>query len=164
LAGWDIQVHRTLASQPDSPDLVRVGRVQALIAAAAGVVAEAAAATGKVDRGMVQRLTPTLDANQVAWTLAAKRWSELTSLDGRADPALIRAASEVRAAVAATAFTQTGWASPDQLAGRLDLAKTVKTLQLALVASVDVAYLAREVAAIGRGFTAPARVIARTVF
>lgn len=164
LAGWDIQVHRTLASQPDSPDLVRVGRVQALIAAAAGVVAEAAAATGKVDRGMVQRLTPTLDAGQVAWTLAAKRWSELTSLDGRADPALIRAASEVRAAVAATAFTQTGWASPDQLAGRLDLAKTVKTLQLALVASVDVAYLAREVAAIGRGFTAPARVIARTVF
>jgi hypothetical protein len=36
----------------------------------------------------------------------------------------------------------------------------VKTLQLALVASVDVAYLAWEVAAIGRGFTAPARVIA----
>lgn len=48
----------------------------------------------------------------------------------------------------------------EQLVQPVDLDKTVGTFQLALVASVDVAYLAGEVAAIGRGFTAPARVIA----
>jgi hypothetical protein len=30
LAAWDIQVHRTLAADPDAADLVRIGRVQAL--------------------------------------------------------------------------------------------------------------------------------------
>ena len=97
---------------------------------------------------------------QLAWTRAAKRWAELTGPASRTDPALARAAGEVRAALAATASTQTGWATPDQLADRLDLAKTAKTLHLSLLAGVDVAYLTREVAANHPGLTAPARVIA----
>jgi hypothetical protein len=35
LTAWDIPVHRTLAPDPDAADLVRIGRVQALIASAA---------------------------------------------------------------------------------------------------------------------------------
>ena len=42
LSAWDIQVHRTLAIRTDAADLVRVGRVQALIASAAAIVTEAA--------------------------------------------------------------------------------------------------------------------------
>jgi hypothetical protein len=58
----------------------------------------------------------------VAWSHPAKRWGELTS---RTDPALVAAASEVRAAIAAAATNPTGWATPEQLASRLDLPKTV---------------------------------------
>jgi hypothetical protein len=160
LAGWDIQVHRTLAANPDSLDLLRIARVQALIATVAGIVTEAAATKGTLDRGLAEQLAPRLEDVQLAWTRAAKRWAELNGPASRTDPALARAAGEVRAAVAATASTQTGWATPDQLAERLDLAKTARTLHLSLFAAVDVAYLTREVAANHQGLTAPARVIA----
>jgi hypothetical protein len=46
----------------------------------------------------------------------AKRWGELTDQDSRPDPALARAASEVRAAISATACNPTGWATPRSLA------------------------------------------------
>ena len=62
-----------------------------------------------------------LDASQVAWNRTAKRWAELTNPASRTDPSLVSAASEVRAAIAAIATNQTGWATPDQLSGHIDL-------------------------------------------
>jgi hypothetical protein len=46
LAAWEVQAHRTLAANPDSADLVRVARVQALIASTTSIVTEAAATMG----------------------------------------------------------------------------------------------------------------------
>jgi hypothetical protein len=116
LAAWEIQAHRTLANNPDSADLVRVARVQALITSTTSVLTESAAGKGQIDGDVLQRLMPALDANQVAWSRAAKRWGELTSPASRTDPALVGAASEVRAAIAAAATNPTGWATPEQLA------------------------------------------------
>ena len=138
---------------------MRVARVQALITSTTSIVTEAAGTTGHIDRDLIQRLAPTLEANQVAWSRLAKRWGELTSPASRTDPALVAAASEVRAAIAATATNQTGWATPDQLASRVDLTNTVKTLHLSMVASVDIAHVARDTAADHPGLTAPARII-----
>ena len=135
LARWDVQAHRTLAASPSPADLGRVARVQALIATTTAVVTEAAAQQGKAEPGAVQQLTPALDATQVAWTKAANRWSELTAPGSRPDPVLGQAASEVRAAIAAAAHTHTGWAGSDQLDARVDLGKTVETLQLGMVAA-----------------------------
>jgi hypothetical protein len=160
LTAWDIQAHRTLATDPDAADLVRIGRVQALIASAAAVVTEAAGEKTEIDPDMVERITGTLDASEVAWSRLAKRWGELTSQDGRADLVLSRAASEVRAAISATACTATGWATPDQIADRVDLKRALKSLHLSMVGAVDIAHLAREVAATDPKLTAPARVIA----
>ena len=89
----------------------------------------------------------------------AKRWGELTSPASRTDPRLVAAASEVRAAIAATATNRNGWATPEQLASRIDLANAVKTLHLSIVASVDIAHVARDAAADHPGLTAPARII-----
>jgi hypothetical protein len=100
---------------------LRVARVQALITSATSILTEAAATKGHIDADMLQRLAPALEASQMAWNRMAKRWGELTSPAGRTDPALVGAASEVRAAIAATATNQGGWATPDQLASRLDL-------------------------------------------
>jgi hypothetical protein len=159
LAAWEVQAHRTLANNPDPADLVRVARVQALITSTTNVLTEAAARKGHIDNDSMQRLAPALEANQVAWSRAAKRWGELTSPASRTDHALVGAASEVRAAIGATATNPTGWATPDQLASRLDLPETVKTLHLSMVASADIAYVVRDTAADHPGLTAPARLI-----
>jgi excisionase family DNA binding protein len=159
LAAREMQAHRTLAAGPDPADLVRVARVQVLITTAAGILTEATARYGHIDRDMIQQLGPALEANQVAWSRAAKRWGELTSPASRTDPALVAAASEVRAAIAATATNQAGWATPDQLASRVDLPAAVKTLHLSMVASVDIAHVVRDTAAHHPGLTAPARII-----
>jgi hypothetical protein len=159
LAAWEVQAHRTLANHPDPADLVRVARVQALITSTTSVLTEAAARKGHIDNDVLQRLMPALEANQVAWSRAAKRWGELTNPDSRTDPTLVGAASEVRAAIAATATNPTGWATPEQLASRLDLPDAVKTLHLSMVVSVDIAYVVRDTAADHAGLTAPARII-----
>ncbi|HEY6688837.1 MAG TPA: hypothetical protein VI094_21825 [Propionibacteriaceae bacterium] len=160
MTAWEIQAHRTLATDPDAADLVRIGRVQALIASAAAVVTEAAGQKTEIDPEMTDRVTATLDASQVAWSRLAKRWGELTSPGSRPDPALTRAAGEVRAAIAATASTPTGWATPGQIANRVDLKRTLKSLHLSMVGAVDIAHVAREVAATHPTLTGPARVIA----
>jgi hypothetical protein len=159
LTAWDIEAHRLPPIQM-LRTLVRIGRVQALIASAAAVVTEAAGVKSAIDPEMVERVTVTLDASQVAWSQLAKRWGELTSQDSRPDPALTRAVSEVRAAIAATASTPTGWATPDQIANRVDLKRTLKSLHLSMVGAVDIAHVAREVAATHPTLTGSARVIA----
>jgi hypothetical protein len=159
LAAWEVQAHRTLANNPDPADLVRVARVQALIASTTSVMTEAAAQKGHIEGDVLQRLMPVLEANQAAWSRAAKRWGELTNPASRTDPALVGAASEVRAAIAAAATNPIGWATTDQLASRLNLPKTVKTLHLSIVAALDIAYVVRDTAADHPSLTAPARII-----
>jgi hypothetical protein len=129
LAAWEVQAHRTLANNPDPADLVRVARVQALITSTTSVLTEAAVRKGHIDNDIMQRLAPALEANQVAWSRAAKRWGELTNPASRTDPALVAAASEVRAAIAAVATNPTGWATPDQLVSRLDLNQAASRAQ-----------------------------------
>jgi hypothetical protein len=159
LAAWEVQAHRTLANNPDPADLVRVARVQALITSTTSVLTEAAARKGHTDNDIMQRLAPALEANQAAWSRSAKRWGELTNPASRTDPALVGAASEVRAAIAAAVTNPTGWATAEQLASRLDLPDAVKILHLSMVASVDLAYVTRNTAADHAGLTAPARII-----
>ena len=159
LAAWDVQAHRTLASNPDPADLVRVARVQALITSTAGVLTEAAVRKGHIDKDIMQRFAPVLEANQVAWSRAAKRWGELANPASRTNIALVGAAGEVRAAIAATATNPTGWATADQLASRVALPEMVKILHLSMVASIEIAYVVRDTAADHPGLTAPARII-----
>jgi hypothetical protein len=130
LAAWEIQAYRTLASQPDPADLVRVARVQALIATTTVVVGEAAARRGEIDAGVIGRLTPALENAQLAWSRSARRWAELTTPASRTDPALVEAAGQLRAAIRAAVANQTGWATPDQIAARIDPPATVCHVQI----------------------------------
>ena len=66
LATWEIQAHRTLANHPDPADLVRVARVQALIATTTVVISEAAARRGEIDAEVIDRLTAALENAQLA--------------------------------------------------------------------------------------------------
>jgi len=160
VAVWEMQAHRTLANQPDPADLVRVARVQALIAATTVVVGEAGARRGEIDAGAIKRLTQALENSELAWSRSARRWAELTTPASRTDPALVEAASQLRAAIRAAVANQTGWATPDEIAGRIDLPATAMTLHRSLLAGVELAYITREIAADHPGLAAPARVIA----
>jgi len=106
------------------------------------------------------RLTPALKNAEVAWSRSARRWAELTTQAGRTDPALVEAAGQLRAAIRAAVANQTGWATPDEIAGRIDLPATVMTLRRRLVAGVELASISREIAADHPGLAASARIIA----
>jgi len=109
---------------------------------------------------VVERLSPALENAQLAWSRSARRWAELTTPASRTDPALVEAASQLRAAIRAAVANQTGWATPEQIAGRIDLPATAMTLHRSLVAGVELASVTREIAADHPGLAAPARVIA----
>jgi len=160
VAVWQMQAHRTLANHPEAADLVRVARVQALIAATTVVVGEAAARRGEIDAGVIKRLTPALENSELAWSRSARRWAKLTTPASRTDPALVEAASQLRVAIRAAVANQTGWATPDEIAGRIDLPATALTLHRNLLAGVELAYITREIAADHPGLAAPARVVA----
>jgi hypothetical protein len=105
-------------------------RVQALIATTTVVVGEAAARRGEIDAGVIGRLTPALENAQLAWSRSARRWAELTTPASRTDPALVEAAGQLRAAIRAAVANQTGWATPDQIAARIDPPATVCHVQI----------------------------------
>jgi hypothetical protein len=158
LIGWDIQAHRTLATSPTAANMLLASRTQAGIATAASAMLHAGACTGYVDRNAYdQRLAPTLDVTQRAWTHVATRWAEMTSPADRTDPDLVHAAGELRAAVREVAHDKTTWARPQVMAARVDLIEAGQYLQQALSAAVDVAAVIRDVAAHDPSLTGPAR-------
>jgi hypothetical protein len=158
LVGWDIQAHRTLATTPTAANLHLASRTQAAIATASSAILHAGSITGQVDQsGYEQRLAPTLDATQQAWTHVAGRWAEMTSPAYRTDLGLVHAAGELRAAVREVAHDKTTWARPQLMAGRVDLSEAAQHIQQALSAAVDVAAVIRDVAAHDLTLTGPAR-------
>ena len=108
----------------------------------------------------VGAIDPALEAAQLGWARTARRWGELTNPASRTDPALTDAAAELRAVIAAATANRTGWATPDQIAERVDLTAAMRALQLSMAAGLDLAYVNRDVAADHPGLAAPVRVIA----
>ncbi len=161
LASWDIQAHRTLAAAPTAPNLNLMTSTQAAVATASIGILAAAAGTGRLDGDVFERrLAPALEANQRAWHMAATRWNALSSRGDRGDIALIRAASEVRAAVHEIAFDRTRWATPEVMAGRVDLGEAAMTVKQAMNAAAELACVHRGICDREPGLTGPARTFA----
>ena len=159
LASWDIEAHRALAGFPAASNVTCVARVQALITTTTGVLAETAAADAQLEWGTVDRFLGRADAAQVAWTQTARRWSELASPAVQIHPPLRGAAAALRTALAAAVHTEDGWADPEVIAGRVDLAITLHALHLALAGGIDVSHVIRRVAVTEPSLTAPASII-----
>lgn len=145
LQHWDAQVHRTFVTVVDLPDVVRVARVNAMVAAATGSLAEAAAELGVADPPAAARLTAAASSVEVVWTQLAEVTGHFVGPDARTDPLLIRAAAETRAAVRDVACGPLGFKQPRQLPDPGNLLRTVQSLQQSLASSIDVAYLLSDV-------------------
>jgi len=159
LALWDIQAHRSLTVAPTASNLTCVARVQALITTAAAVIADAAAAHGHLDHGTTERFTPLAEASQLAWTRTAHRWSELITPAARTHPPLLGAASQLRAALAATVQGEHGWAPADTVTSRVDLPAALDALNLAIAGGTEIGHVIRGIATSEPTLTAPARII-----
>ena len=145
LATWDVQVHRTLASDPSPRNLVLASRTQSFVAATALPLLGAAEHAGLLPhQADSERIHATITASGEAWNQLANRWADLASSDSRADPDLTHTASQLRAACRELTHRPGGPATPQQVANTVDLPRAIDGLCLALEAAVDVAHLARE--------------------
>jgi hypothetical protein len=145
LANFDIQAHRTLVQSPSAGNLVLAARTEGMFFGATLVLARTAAETGHLDRVGVdpERLEHALTTVGEAWMGLARRWHDLMPQGARLDPALCRAAAEVRAAC--REFTHTG----DHLnagavvAQRIDIAAALPALTGYIDAASDLAEATR---------------------
>ena len=145
LQHWDAQVHRTFGTAVDLPDLVRVARVNAMVAAATGSLAEAAGDLGLADAPAAARLGATASNVEVVWTQLAELTGHFVGPDAHTDPLLVRAAAQTRAAVRDAACGPLGFKQPQQLPDPDNLLRTVQSLQQSLASSIDIAYLLSDV-------------------
>lgn len=161
LVTWDIQAHRTLARDPAPAHLVQAIHTQEVICATAVVLIDAADRAGTLPSpSSVDRLLPTIEHAGRAWSSLASRWADLVPPGARRDPALGRAAGEVRAACRELSHDKNTLASPDTIASRPGLPRAVTALLESLEAAPELAQVVGEHAK-NPDLTGPARALSR---
>lgn len=159
LASWDIQVHRGLAAHSTPANLVLATRTQALIGDTSVVLLHAAAQGGALPSpDALDRLAPAIEEANHAWNELASRWRDLCLPNDRLDPALARAAGEVRAAYGELTHDTTTLATPATIATRPALAEAVQASLDALEAAAELAYVVSDKAN-DPDLTGPARAV-----
>lgn len=158
LARWDIQAHRTLASDAWPTNMVLITRTQGLIAGAAIVLLDAAQLAGNIESP--DRLTPTIAEAGRAWSNLASRWGDLTLPDARLDPDLMHAAAEVRAAYRELTHDTTTQARLDTIATRTGLEHATTATLRSLESGPELAYIVADKGD-SPGLTGPARALSR---
>lgn len=156
LAGWDIQAHRTLASDAWPTNMVLITRTQGLIAGAAMVLVDAAQHAGHLEPN--DRLSPAIAEAGRAWSNLASRWGDLTAPNARLDPDLMRTAAEVRAAYRELTHASTTMASLDVIANLPGLKRGTGATLHALESASELAYVVAEKSDVP-GLTGPARAL-----
>jgi len=145
LAAWDVQVHRTLAARPTPANIVVATGTQATVAAATARLLDAAERAGGIlPSHAAGQLLPAVESAGYAWTQQANRWGDLWSPSDAPDPALTRAAAEVRAAYAEYTHEKTGPASLTDVAARPGVAAAVQASLEALQAAPELAHALTE--------------------
>ena len=161
LARWDIQAHRTLAHDPSAANLVLITRSQALITGASLALLDAAepGQNHAVDEAPhLGRARAAITHAAASWSQLGSRWHDLTRASDRLDPALARAAAEVRAAFRDITHNVTSQASPEAIATRPGFNRGVAASLDALAAASQLAHGVAEQADRGDLF-GPARAL-----
>ena len=144
MAGWEVQVRRSLVKAPTPATLLFAASVERQRVLAAEFVIGSAATLRLVDGAeFVNRIKPALETLGVAW---ARLERDLAPLSGwrRADPDLGRAAEEMRAGLREITHDGAGLASPQTMADRTDLVVASRSLQLGASLGSEVAHAMRE--------------------
>lgn len=156
LARWDIQAHRTLATQPTAANLVVITRTQALIAGGTLPLLAAAQHAGILEHP--DRLHDATSNAGRAWSNLGGRWTDLASPVDRLDPKLATASAEVRAALRELTHDSTTLASPQTIAANPALPRALTAALAQLEAAPELAYVVAEKAE-APGLTGRARAL-----
>ena len=161
LAWWDIQAHRTLAHDPSAANLVLITRTQSLIAGASLTLLAAVADVRRHDIDAtphLDRAHPAVARAAASWSRLGSRWHDLTRPSDRLDPALARAAGEVRTAYRELTHEVTTQASPETIASRPGLSRGFDASLDAFESAAELAHAVAEQAE--RNYlTGPARTL-----
>lgn len=157
-AAWELQAHRALAHSPTTGTLAAVSMNQVSALVGGNNLVQAAALLERVDPLEYRdRLGPVLEANAHQWHGAAQAWQRLTPQDARGvDPALLQAGRELRAALIELQRDGAVRATPETMAGRIDLSEAARTVHRAVIGSADLARAAQDVVT-DAPLTAPAK-------
>jgi len=148
LATWDIQSHRTLATEPSAANIVLAARTQGLIAGCAVVLVDAADRAELLPTPAAKsRVVPAIEHAGRAWSHLASRWSDLTPPGARLHPALATAANEIRAACRELTHDKVTLASPETITARAGIDRAVTAMLQALDSSAELAHVVDEQAA-----------------
>lgn len=142
LAGWDIQSHRSILSDPSPAHLLLVTRTQALIFGAGLLLVEAAGHRGIIEPS--ERFTTAVTEAGRAWNNLAGRWNDLALPDARLDPPLIRAAAEVRAALRVLTHDTATIAATEAIASRPGIEQAVEATLRAFETAAELAQVVAE--------------------
>lgn len=144
LATWDVQVHRSLSRSPSAENVLLASQTQMMLAQGGQVLLRAAGEAGRIDPALYgSRLGPALDNAHASWSSLARSWNHLLPTHAllRADPPLVEASNEARAAYREVAYDRTRPASAIEIADRVDLSAMVQTVEQSISSSVDVAHV-----------------------
>ena len=144
MAGWEVQVRRSLVKAPTAATLLFAASVERQRVLAAEFVIGSAATLGLVDGAeFVNRTKPALESLGGAW---ARLERDLAPLSGwrRADPELGRAAEEMRAGLRELTHDGARLASPQTMTDRTDLVVASRSLHLGASLGSEVAHAMRE--------------------
>lgn len=144
MAGWEVQVRRSLVKAPTPATLLFAASVERQRVLAAEFVIGSAATLRLVDGAeFVDRIKPALETLGGAW---ARLERDLAQLSGwrRADPDLARAAQEMRAGLRELTHDGARLASPQTMTDRTDLVVAGRSLQLGASLGSGVAHAMRE--------------------
>ncbi len=146
VAGWDIQVRRTLAAAPNAADVLFTVTVERDLTVTGGQILGAAAHLCVGDPWEhAARLRPALDALDETWASLGDALGQITGRVRRVDADLRRAGGELHAALHEISADLGGVASPQTMAQRADLAAASGQVRQGLTSAIDLGHVLGEV-------------------
>lgn len=124
LEAWRVQVNRVLANNPNPASLALIAKVQGYTAAPTAILTSAGVLADEI---VPDRITQACQETGTAWSSLADRWRDLAETH-TSDPALSRAAAELRAACRELTHNPAGPATAEQLTARPAIAIAARAL------------------------------------
>ena len=163
VAVWEVQAHRALAGNPGIKDLAMVAQGQAHALATAQILLRAGGVVSVGDGHAGTRMTPMLQAAGQSWFGLHNAARQLSHRAPSPDPGLKAAYSELMAASFDVVGTPAAQASPEQIAGRVDIAGELRGMQPVLVGGTELALATQVAAASSEGLRGDPSVLTRAL-
>lgn len=151
------QARRTLAAGPIPAEIGLIARTHGMLAGATLTITNAGIETGALEATSTQRMNNAITTSGEAWMDLGYRWRDLSPGDRPAQPGLVQAAGELRAACREITHTRDQLAPAETIANRADIAAATRTLAGAFEAGAGIAEQIRTALVDRQSLTGPAR-------